>query len=109
MEYRLKNLNSLCVMCGKRTFESNDKKASKVSSTRNQIHGNCCFCFSFSQPSVMIMNVSVMQWIRNFEMIHFHHRYFLLKLVFKIDFLNKNKLFSLLDCRFSSFTRRCCY
>ncbi len=29
-EYRLRNLNSLCVMCGKRTFDSNDKRTSKV-------------------------------------------------------------------------------
>ncbi|CAF2979135.1 unnamed protein product, partial [Rotaria sp. Silwood2] len=28
-EYRMRNLNSLCVMCGKRTFDSSDKKASK--------------------------------------------------------------------------------
>ncbi|CAF4792699.1 unnamed protein product [Rotaria sp. Silwood1] len=28
-EYRMKNLNSLCVMCGKRTFDPTDKKASK--------------------------------------------------------------------------------
>ncbi|CAF4141984.1 unnamed protein product [Rotaria sordida] len=28
-EYRMRNLNSLCVMCGKRTFDPTDKKVSK--------------------------------------------------------------------------------
>ena len=26
----MRNLNSLCVICGKRTFDPNDKKTSKV-------------------------------------------------------------------------------
>jgi len=49
MEYRLKNLNSLCVMCGKRTFESNDKKASKFDTKSNS--WKLLFLFLF-QPTI---------------------------------------------------------
>jgi len=70
-------------MCGKRTFDRNDKKASKV---KNTSFINFVIFIHFSQQSVMITNALAMQWILNFVMILFLLRYFLLKFVEEIYF-----------------------